>query len=111
MQQFNYFTALLLIPFLVEYCQSHQFHQCAYKSPRPSEVIKSTRELRSTRKYRHLPERFHIHHVLDGSVEKQPDYLIDHIKNVLIPQATSFWTANLRLKGGKTNGILLERFV
>ncbi|KAI6177221.1 hypothetical protein M3Y97_00883400 [Aphelenchoides bicaudatus] len=84
-------------------------HRCAYKSPSPSEVIKSPRLLKSTRKVRNVPERFHIHHVLDESINKQPDYIIEHIKNSLIPNATAFWTANLRLKGGKTNGILLER--
>ncbi|KAI6201285.1 hypothetical protein M3Y96_00825600 [Aphelenchoides besseyi] len=69
---------------------------CSYRSPSSDEVIKSPRLLRSSRKPRSLTENFHIHSVIDQS-------------NVLIPNATQFWTQNLRLRNSGINGILLER--
>ncbi|KAI6188010.1 hypothetical protein M3Y98_00307400 [Aphelenchoides besseyi] len=82
---------------------------CSYRSPSSDEVIKSPRLLRSSRKPRSLTENFHIHSVIDQSVNSQPVEIVNHIKNVLIPNATQFWTQNLRLRNSGINGILLER--
>lgn len=71
---------LVIFIFLLFPLANSIMHKCSYESPSPSEVIKSPRQLRSTRRPRHLPERFHIHPVMDSSVDKQPDYIIDHIK-------------------------------
>lgn len=59
---------ILLVIFLYNFANCIP-HQCAYKSPSPSEVIKSPRLLRSGRRARNVPERFHIHPVMDASVD------------------------------------------